>query len=72
MMKMLDRLKRLESNARRLMFTAYPPDDDGFLHAVCGDQAEQYRHGDGFDVMKALSDTAVQDWKDWMEQQILR
>lgn len=61
-MNIIERLKRLEANAKRLFVSLYPPDDDGFCHALVGDQAEQYQRGEGYDIMQALNDTAVQDW----------
>ena len=61
-MSIIELLKRLEEGAKRLIVNLFPTDEDAFVHALVGDRAEQYRHGDGFDVIKALSDTAVQDW----------
>jgi len=56
------RLKRLEDYAGRHIMILFPSDDDGFISALVGDHAKEYRRGDGYDVMKALSDTAEKDW----------
>lgn len=64
-MTIIERLKRLEEGAKRLFVNLFPPDDDNFVHALCGDQAENFRNGDGYDVMKALCSTAPQDWADY-------
>lgn len=62
-----ERLKRLENKARALVVNLFPPDDDGFIHALCGDRAELYRRGEGYDVMTALSDTAKSDWAEYKD-----
>lgn len=66
-MKIKERLKRLEASAIGLIVNMFPPDNDGFVHALVGDRAEQYRRDTGFDVMAVLNDTAVQDWTEEAE-----
>lgn len=66
MFSILERLKQLENKAAANIAVRYPADDDGFVAAVVGEEnAEQYRHGSGFDVMAALCSTARDDWSDY-------
>ena len=59
------RLKRLEEYRKQIA----PPltidrDRDGFIKALVGDQKEQYRDDSGgYDAIRALNDTAADDWK---------
>lgn len=66
-MNILERLKRLEASAKRLIVNMFLPDNDDFVHALVGDRAEQYRRDTGFDVMAVLNDTAVHDWTEETE-----
>lgn len=65
------RLERLENIVKQKVQSLIVGNDDGFLDAIVGeDHVDQYRdRNGGYDALKALSDTAVQDWKDWMEDQ---
>ncbi len=60
--------KRLRELEKRIWakLTFWPGDDDGFLAAL-GVNREQYRTKNpdgstGYDVIRALNDTALQDW----------
>lgn len=66
-MRLIERLKRLESAVHERIKNLIVGNDDGFITAVVGaDHVEQYRNSSGgFDAVKALSDTAVADWRDY-------
>lgn len=66
-MRIRERLKRLEDSAKRLIVNLFPTDEDDYIHALVGDRAEQYRRGEGYDIMAVLNDTAGQDWKEEAE-----
>lgn len=67
MKSILDRLKRLENTIKQKIESLIVGNDDGFLDALVGaDHAEQYRDSNGgYDFMKAMNDTAKDDWNDY-------
>ena len=66
-MRIVERLKRLESAVHERIKGLIVGDDDGFITAICGaDHVEQHRNSSGgFDALKALADTAAADWQDY-------
>lgn len=67
-----ERLKKLESATKRLFVNLHPSDGDGFMLALLGaDRIERYKIGDGYDVEKALNDTATDDWADDTDNPVL-
>ena len=58
------RIKRLESTVKDISRSLYPGNEDGFITAIVGEDKEKYRHGQGYDFIRALSATAAEDWKD--------
>lgn len=56
------RLKHLERMFTIRSATLYPDDSEGFISALIGDRKEQFRKGNGYDVMAVLNDTAAVDW----------
>lgn len=67
MKSILDRLKRLENTIKQKIESLIVGNDDGFLDALVGaDHVEQYRDSNGgYDFMKAMNDTAKDDWNDY-------
>ena len=67
MKSILERIKRLENTIKQKIESMIVGNDDGFLDALVGaDHVEQYRDSNGgYDFMKAMNDTAKDDWKDY-------
>lgn len=67
MQTIITRLKRLESIVRQKIESLIVGNDDEFMEAVVGDgNVERYKDSNGgYDFLKALSDTAADDWKDY-------
>ena len=69
MKSILERIKRVENAIKQKIESLIVGNDDEFMEAVVGaDHVEQYRDSNGgYDFLKALSDTAADDWKDYAD-----
>ena len=60
------RIKQLEQRIWAKL-TSWPDDDDGFLECLGVDKEKYHMKNpdgsNGFDVIRALSDTAAEDWR---------
>ena len=59
-----ERILKLEKKIReRERDKAFPDDSDNFIEALGVVDPEGYRVGGGFDFLRAINDTAKDDWK---------
>ena len=67
-MRIIERLKRLESAVHERIKGMIVGNDDGFLDALVGaDRVERYLDSNGgYDAIAALSDTAAADWQEYV------
>lgn len=64
-MRLRERITRIEGRIRDARKSLFPPDNDGFMAALVGeDKKPLYEREGGFDFLQALKDTAPNSWNE--------